>query len=109
MQIPYEIVTDLDLEKNGVIYRTNKRPFYRDTAYLEHKDFIMFKFELIKYLKKKPIPDDRVLPCECLENGTWSMHKEEKLIEARKTRYEKQKELDYQVWLRKEVKRLRIE
>lgn len=60
---------------------------------LTSKEFKLFKFEAIRWVKKKPNPDDRAWPFE-LENehGCYDYEKEQKIISQRKTRQEKEDE-----------------
>ena len=106
--INFSDVKDLDPERCGVIYRTGTPPFYHNMRILDKKEFLKFKFELTKFIKKHPDPEERYYPYEVQEGGCYSIIKEERLIESRKTREEKNKDMDYQNWLRAECKRIGI-
>ena len=87
--IRFEYVIDLIPKKLEILYRTKNHPYF-DTLVLPEKEFRRFKFELIKWLKKRPRPEDRVMRFECLdEQGHFLFELEEKLIESRTTRKEK--------------------
>jgi len=60
------------------------------------------KFKYINYIKTLPDPDDRVADFEWRDkNGLPDFDKQERLIERRKTRAEKQKELDEEIEIKK--------
>jgi hypothetical protein len=69
-------------------------------------EFNKFKFDYIKEIKTRPDPEDRVADFEWRDaNGLPDFDKRDKLVEGRKTRKEKQQELDFEIWYYKEVKK----
>lgn len=61
---------------------------------IDEMSMTKFKYEHIKHIKTLPDPDDRVAHFEIVnEYGFPDFEKERKLIEGRKTRQEKQKEI----------------
>lgn len=89
--IPFDRVMDLNPEKCGIIYLVE--PGKVNMKVVPKDEFLRYKFELIKWVKKKDSPDDRYFHFETEINGIWSYEKEKRLIEARKSREEKAKEL----------------
>ena len=106
--IPFDKVMDLHLEKNGVIYKTGNKKNPVDMQIMTPEEFSRFKFELVKWIKKKPEPDDRVMHFETEIDGLWSYDKEMRLIESRKTRIEKAKELKDKIDFHNECKKAGI-
>lgn len=73
---------------------------------IENKDMSRFKFEHVKYIKTLPDPQDRVADFEIVDkNGIPDFDKERKLIETRKTRQERQKEIKEDLELVKEFEK----
>lgn len=69
---------------------------------ISDQDFAKIKFEWIKFIKTRPNPDDRVADFEWRDkDGLPDFDKLERLIERRKTREEKQKELLDEMELKK--------
>jgi hypothetical protein len=104
-EIPFESVTDLCINQKAIIYRVSKEDGLIRVKTLKDKEFNKYKFELIKWLKKRPDPEDRVMRFETMDNGVWSYDKEQRLVEARKTREEKRAELNDEIWLKQELKK----
>lgn len=72
--------------------------------------FNKIKFEWIKWIKTDPNPDNRVADWEWrTERGLPDFDKLDKLVESRKTRAEKQKEIDDELELIKECERLGVD
>lgn len=104
-KIPFEIVLDLNPGKRGVIIKDSASKIKTSMIILDLKEFNKYKFELVKWLKKKALPEERFLPFETEIDGIWSYDKESKLIEARKSREEKSIELNDKIWLHEECKK----
>lgn len=91
--ISFHDVMDLNLKKRGVIHKDPSAKLGVTMTELSPKDFRLFKFEAIRWIKRKPGPEERAWPFE-LENehGCYSYGKERKIIQQRKTRQEKDDE-----------------
>lgn len=75
----------------------------------DKKEFNMIKFSYISHIKKREDPRDRVAHYECLDsNLITDFNKLEKLIETRKTREEKNRELKEEIELKKVFDKKRI-
>ncbi len=59
------------------------------------EDFTRIKFELIKWIKKMPLPCDRIMPYEYHDHDTQliDFDQKDRLIESRKTRKEKDEDM----------------
>ena len=72
--------------------------------------FQEIKFKYIQYIKKHPDPKSRVAYFEVKnEHGFIDFKKYDRLIEMRKTRKEKQKEMDDEIALMQEMKVYKLE
>lgn len=72
--------------------------------------FNKIKFEWIKWIKTDPNPDNRVADFEWRDaNGLPDFDKMDKLIASRKTREERQKEIDDELHIIKEMERLGVD
>ena len=91
--IDFNTVVDLVPSECTVIVRTGPDAFDLEKVILTQSDFALFKFEAIRWVRKRPDPQDRLFHFETIgEHGVWSFDKEQRLIESRKTRNEKDKE-----------------
>ena len=89
MGIKFTDVIDLDTDTREVLVR---RPSYARIK-LSAKDFSIFRFEAVKWIKTKEKPEDRIWQFETIGPlGVWSFEKEQKLIESRMTREERRAE-----------------
>lgn len=104
-EIPFESVIDLCINKMSVIYKVGREAGSVKIMILSDQAFYKYKFELIKWLKKRPNPEDRVMRFETEGDGIWSFKKEQRLIEARKTREEKHDELQEKIWFKQELEK----
>tara|TARA_Y100000310_G_scaffold243676_1_gene248228 strand:- start:9395 stop:9754 length:360 start_codon:yes stop_codon:yes gene_type:complete len=91
--ISFHDVMDLNVKRRGVIHRDPRAKLGVTMTELSSSDFKRFKFEAIRWIKKRPDPQERSWPFE-LENehGCYSYDKERKIIQQRKTRQEKDDE-----------------
>ena len=110
LDIKFENVLDLAPKKLTVLVSEPFATLGISAYELDHFNFERFKFHLIKWIKKRPNPEDRVLNFEALnEDGVWDYDRESFLIETRKSREEKQKEKDDEMAMREKAKELGIE
>ncbi|MBE9542543.1 MAG: hypothetical protein IMF01_09510 [Proteobacteria bacterium] len=103
--IPFANVMDLHPEKRGIIYLASIPGKCKMFIVDESKDFNLYKFELIKWLKKRKVPEARVMMFEVQERGYWSPSKEDQLVERRKTRDEKDSDLQESIEFINECKK----
>lgn len=90
--IQFSNVMGLIPEQLAVIVRSSTTPWAKKIC-MEKESFMRFKFQAIKWIRKRELPEDRCWYFETLnKNGCWSFEKQEKLIESRKTRKEKAQE-----------------
>jgi hypothetical protein len=74
------------------------------------KDLQTAKFEHIQHIKKAANPSDRVADFECRDDeGFIDFDKMDRLINQRKTRHEKQQEIDDEIMLMEKMKEHGIE
>ena len=95
MNIKFSDVIDLIPERQTILLRNPKAELFCSGRILMKKDFDLFKFNIVKWLRKQKNPNDRILRYETEENGVWSLDKEEKLIKSRMTRKEQESGLIY--------------
>lgn len=70
----------------------------------DKKIFNKVKFEWIKHIKTRKNPSDRVADFECEDDdGAFNYDKYDKLVEGRKTRIERQREIDAEISLIKNL------
>jgi len=104
-------ILDLNIQEQRIIVEASDhyRPIIEDPHHVLNKHvmkihvadkmkFNKIKFSYIKYIKGRPNPDDRVADFEFRDKrGLPDFDKLERLIEMRKTREEKQTELDDEI------------
>jgi len=89
--IAFSDVLDLCPKRESVLIKHQVSPWCREIVL--GGNFSRFKFEAIKWIKKRPRPEDRcwMFEIDDPEPGK-SFEKLDQLIESRKTRLEKEKE-----------------
>lgn len=108
--IEFIAVRDLDPKNNKVIIRDLSKWLYTTETQLDQKEFNKFKFEFIKWLKQRVDPQDRVAEFEYRdEHGLPDWDKQERLIEKRKTRAEKERDLQDELLIMKLSKKAGVE
>ena len=104
--IYFETVYDLIPDQNAVIYRDPKGRLGVARKVLTPDEFKKFKFEAIKWIKKRPTPEDRAWPFELQnEHGCYSYDKERQIIQQRKTRKEKEDERKEEQYWKEQFKK----
>jgi len=110
--IKFDKVEDLLPQEHKVFVKVGP-PLFIETKILDPDHFMRFEFEIIKWVKTKPDPDDRIFHFETLEmidnQLIYSYDKETRLIEARKTKTEKLAEKQERIDLITECQRLGID
>jgi len=104
----FDEVLDLMPENCSVILRIQEFP-YCCQIFLHENDFPRFKFEAIKWIKKRAHPEDRLWPFEAKEGKFYSYDKELFITESRKTRKEKDAEKQEHIGMLKLFKEHGIE
>ena len=98
----YESIRDKDSDQ--------WKEFFFPVTIKDSKAFEKIKFEYIRWIKTAPDPQDRVADFEYQTPGELpDFDRLDKLIESRKTRQEKQKEIDEDIELIKECEKRRID
>jgi hypothetical protein len=89
--ISFDSVLDLCPQRESVLVRHSAPPWCREIKLGDN--FTRFKFDAIKWIKKRPRPEDRVWLFEISDpDVNSSFEKLDHLIDSRKTRVEKEKE-----------------
>ncbi len=87
----FDTVLDLCIETKKIMYIAS--PGNVDFIQLPAREFNKYKFELIKYLKKLPKPEDRYLPYEIVDqDNVYSLEKELAIMKSRQTKEEQDEE-----------------
>lgn len=95
LNINFDDVIDLIPRDQTVLLKNPKAELFCSGRILKKSEFDMFKFNIIKWLRKKKNPNDRILRYETEENGVWNLEKEENLIKSRMTKKEQESGLIY--------------